>query len=309
MHPVIAVDIGGTNLRVALVESYRIIGDVHRLKTPTGPGPEAVTDTIIREIHHICIKNRLKNLPGIGISAAGPYSRIEGALIKPPNLPFEYLPLVKPLEQAFHTRVELLNDCQAGVLGEVYAGAAQGCNHVVYITISTGIGGGIYLDGRLLSGRGGNAGEIGHFRVDTRYQQPCSCKLTGHWEGYCSGRGIPAFFVSWCRYHNILLPDPPVTAEEIFARARCSDPGATGFIRELGILNATGISQVIVAYDPAIIVLDGAVIQHNQDLLLPFIYEMTDRYLPLPALAVSPLAGLAPLLGAGVAALHPEILQ
>lgn len=309
MKTAIAVDIGGTNQRIALFDENGIKGHVIKHKTPTGPAADVITDRLLAEIHSFFTADILKTVTTIGISAAGPVSLEKGALISPPNLPFDIVPLVKPLQTFLNKPVFLMNDCQAGVIAEVISGAGKGYQNVVYITISTGIGGGIYLDGNPVSGQGGNAGEIGHFIIDTRYRLPCTCGYTGHWEGYCSGRGIPSFFSAWCLHHGLLTSLTVESSRDIFSAAERNDATAIAFIEEMGALNATGISQVIVAYDPAVIILDGAVVQNNQHFIIPQIMKMTDRYLPLPKITVSQLNGLAPLIGAGIVALNPEILQ
>jgi len=199
--------------------------------------------------------------------------------------------------------VRLANDCHAGVLGEVVFGAAAGCRDLVYITFSTGIGGGVVSSGRLVLGRDGNAAEIGHFHVDNTWNLPCGCGATGHWEGYASGRFLPRFFSRWCEATGHSPGDERAdTAEEIFSAARQGDPAAAGFLGALGEINGRGISDVIVAYDPALIVLDGSVVLRNGDLVLPRLFPHVDRFLPLPEIRLTALDGLAPLLGASVLA-------
>jgi len=309
MKTAITVDIGGTNQRIALFNENGIIGQTITYKTPSGSDADVITDRLLTEIHSFFTADILKTITAIGISAAGPVSLKKGALISPPNLPFDMVPLVKPLQKSLNKPVFLMNDCQAGVIAEVFSGAGKGYQNVVYITISTGIGGGVFLDGNPVSGHGGNAGEIGHFIIDTRYRLTCTCGYTGHWEGYCSGRGIPSFFSAWCLYHGISTSLTVESSRDIFSAAERNDATAIAFIEELGVLNATGISQVIVAYDPDIIILDGAVVLNNQNYIVPQVMKLTDRYLPLPKITVSQLNGFAPLIGAGIVALNPEILQ
>jgi glucokinase len=239
----------------------------------------------------------------IGISAAGPIDHRKGAIVRPPNIPFREIPLVDPLGDEFGLPVRLTNDCHAGALGEVAFGAGAGCRNLVYITLSTGIGGGIVCNGRLLLGRDGNAAEIGHFHVDTAYGLPCGCGGAGHWEGYASGRFLPRFFARWCEFSGRTCGDAdPSSAAGIFAAARRGDPAALGFLEALGEINGRGISDVIVAYDPSLIVLDGSVVLRNEDLLLPFLLPHVDRFLPLPEIRLTALDGLAPLLGASILA-------
>ncbi len=180
---------------------------------------------------------------------------------------------------------------------------APAAMNLVYITFSTGIGGGVISSGRLVLGRDGNAAEIGHFHVDSTYNLACGCGGIGHWEGYASGRFIPRFFERWCATEG----RAPVgidasSAAGIFEAARGRDPVALDFMRALGEINGRGISDVIVAYDPSRIILDGSVVLKNEDLLLPNLLPYVDRFLPLPEIRLTALDGLAPLFGASVIA-------
>ena len=234
----------------------------------------------------------------LAISAAGPLDLAAGSFVSPPNLPYDRVDLVGPLEAAFGVPVALINDARAGVLGEHAHGAGRGYRDLVYVTISTGIGGGVILDGRLLLGRGGNAGEIGHITVETRHGLVCGCGYPNHWEGYCSGRNLPRFYAV-----EKESGDPEyATAEAIFAAARAGEPAANRFLEAVAVLNARALSTLVVAYDPARIVLDGAVVQAQADLLVGPAVARMEEFLPRPGVVTSPLNGDAPLLGAAVAA-------
>jgi glucokinase len=212
--------------------------------------------------------------------------------------PDDRIDLVGPLEADFGVPVVLINDARAGALGEHAYGAGRGYGDMVYVTISTGIGGGVILDGRLLLGRGGNAGEIGHITVETRHGLVCGCGYPNHWEGYCSGRNLPRF------YAVERAPGDPeyATAGAIFAGARAGEPAATRFLEAVAVLNARALSTLVVAYEPERIVLDGGVVQAQADLLVGPAVARMEEFLPRPAVVVSALRGDAPLLGAAVAA-------
>ena len=196
----------------------------------------------------------------------------------------------------------LANDCCTGLLGEAYYGEGRHSDNFVYVTLSTGIGAGILSKGHLVLGRDGNAGEIGHVFVDERYDLVCGCGGRGHWEGYASGRFLPRFYQAW-QERNGAGGAPVNAAEDIFAAIRREkNPADHPFISELGRINARGISDIIVAYDPDTIVLDGSVALKNPDLIVAPILRFMDRYLPEPRIVTSPLAGQAPLLGAAVIA-------
>ena len=296
-----AADVGGTNTRVGLVREDGKIVRIEKFPTPVSGKAEDIPLAIARVLQEIAGDIPLA---GLGIAAAGPLNVREGILDHPPNIPFDTVPIVTPLKEATGLPVIFRNDCRAAVLGEICAGGARGYDTVVYITISTGIGGGVYTNGKVITGRGGNAGEIGHFPVDTTYNLTCTCRLSGHWEGYASGRGIPVFFKEWCTVHN--LPCTETMTPDIL-RLSASEPRYSGFRDALARINGRGLSTVIVAYDPDCIILDGTVIQSNPDLLdQALVY--TDRYLDLPHCTFSPLNGDAPLIGAAMAVFHPDMI-
>ncbi len=191
MERVIAVDLGGTNVRVALVsETGGIIKKIVVRTKTEGSSQLVIADDITEKIRQLTSPEERKEIRGIWISSAGPIDLREGLLLNPPNISFPSIPLVQPIRESLSLPVYLINDCRAGVLGETCFGAGKGCENVVYITISTGIGGGAVINGKLLLGRDGNASEIGHFCVDTRYSIRCGCGNYGHWEGYASGKNI-----------------------------------------------------------------------------------------------------------------------
>ncbi|HON81253.1 MAG TPA: ROK family protein [Methanoregulaceae archaeon] len=302
MVRVVAVDLGATNTRVGVLDNGGIMLEKIEAKTPTGGAdPAILTGFLTDMIGRVCGTGALRGFSGIGLSVAGPVDIRRRILLNPPNLPFRDVPLPGSLEEQFGIPVRMVNDCHAGLIGELSYGVARGRKNVVYITISTGIGGGVLADGRILLGRDGNAAEIGHFHVDDTYNLVCGCGHSGHWEGYASGKYLPWFFAQWCHYHG--KPHwGPDTAENIFHSAREGDDDVMRFLRDLARINARAVSDVIVAYDPELIVFDGSVIRSNADLLLPPIIDTVDRHLKVPDMLMTGLKGDAPLLGAGVIA-------
>ena len=302
---VIAVDLGATNLRVGLIDASGRILRVQTTRLQKDlPCARFVTDQIVREIRALATDTEISKAEGIGIGAAGPVDSTRTAIIHPPNIPLDTIPLADPLSEAFGLPVHIANDCCTGLLGEAYYGEGMQSDNFVYVTLSTGIGAGILSKGHLVLGRDGNAGEIGHVFVDEKYDLVCGCGGRGHWEGYASGRFLPRFYRAWQERNGIDPGREPVnTAEDIFAAIRQEkDPKNHTFITELGKINARGVSDIIVAYDPDTIVFDGSVALKNPDLVLGPIIRFMDRYLPEPRIVTSPLAGKAPLLGAAVIA-------
>lgn len=300
----LAIDLGATNLRVALVTGTGQIERMIVTEMPKEPRDATIiTGLVTRSIRALAPEKEIASCRGIGIGAAGPVDTAHSTIVRPPNIPLETIPLADPLSAEFGLPVRLVNDCCAGLLGEAYFGAGQGLGNFVYLTISTGIGAGIIANGSVVAGRDGNAGEVGHLFVDSDYDLTCGCGGKGHWEGYASGRFLPRFYNAWLRKNGMAEDPRAISAADIFHALRKDPfPAGHGFLRELGKINARAISGIIVAYDPEAIVLDGSVVLNNHDLILPPIEQYADRYLPMPRLIVSSLAGTAPLLGASIIA-------
>lgn len=301
----LAVDLGATNVRVAMISSH---GDIiYKIKEKTekkGATGMVITRQIIRMIYAVLAAQEHKHERpmGIGISSFGPLSIDAGGPRHGPNTTFPFIPLVRPLQKEFALPVRLLNDCNAAVLGEQTFGAGRGVDNLLYITISTGIGAGAIVNGTLLLGRGGNAAEVGHFIVDTKYNLPCTCKKgVGHWEGYASGRNIPRFF--WCcaGMKTKRFKKQFQTAKDIFAAGRARNPAVRDFLDELSKMNARGISNIIAAYDPQLITLGGSVVLENRKIILDGIKRYTDNFLKMPTIKITPLGEDITLLGAAAA--------
>jgi glucokinase len=278
----IGVDLGGTNVRVALGNSDGQILRKILERTEKTKGPEGVSEQIIRMIYAITAEEvNFEDIVGIGIGSAGPLDIKRGGLMKPTNLPFDFVPLVKPLEDEFGLPTNLLNDCVAAVIGEKHFGLGKGHENLVYITISTGIGGGVYVDGHLLIGKDGNAHEIGHFTVDFEGRLTCGCGRRGHWEAYCSGIGIPNYSRLIIEEDGLIKLDGSkliedirergygsITAKTIYEYAKAGDKAAKIVTEKIGALNAVGFACVIDAYDPSLITVGGSVTLNNPELVI-----------------------------------------
>lgn len=303
-----AADIGATHVRSGVFavvhgEGMQCVVCQKEPLCRDGPNGCAVTEQVIRMIRSVCDETDCTMPDAVGISTAGPLSRGKERIHKSPNMPYADIPLKGPLESAFSCPVHILNDASAGVYYEYRAGSGKGCQNLVYLTISTGIGCGVISNDRLLEGPDGNAGEAGHFCVDTVYDLPCGCGGTGHWEAYSSGSGMPGFFRAWCgrRGHNIPSGEAGAfTAETLCAAARLGDPDTSAFFRNLAVINGRGLSTIIAAYTPERIVVGGPVATENPDLIFDPAREYVDDYLPLPEIVLSGADGMAPLMGAAV---------
>jgi len=267
-------------------------------ETPqSGSNGQVVTEAVGDLLANL-LSNTDAELSSLGISAAGPLDLSAGAMVHSPNMAFPVIPLRDLLADRFSCQVFLMNDCMAGAFAEYTIRRQENIQNLVYITMSTGLGGGAVVDQRPLCGFQGNAAEIGHLTVDEKYQLQCSCRRTGHWEAYASGTGIPHFFNTWCTVTGRDTQQVS-SAAALFDRADRGEESAVAFLQELARINGRGISAVIVAYAPEVIVLDGPVAQKHQEWILEPVREHIETYLPVPELVCSGLAGQAPLLGAG----------
>ncbi|MCD6480364.1 ROK family protein [Candidatus Bathyarchaeota archaeon] len=299
----IAVDLGATRVRVAAGDGrglrYRIVEETDRRH-----GPEGVARQIIRMIRTLEVE-----VEAIGVGSIGPLDLSRGCVINTPNLPFDEIPIVEPLEEAFGVEVRLLNDCSAAVLGEKHFGAGRGLRNLVYITLSTGLGGGAIVDGHLLLGKDGNAVEIGHLTIDPDSELICGCGCRGHWEAYCSGRNIPNYARLLLRdrglgdglLNQLTGGDPGrLTTELIFKAARMGDETALWIVDRIGFVNAVGFADVVNAYDPELITVGGSIALRNPRLILEPIEGYIDEYLinRKPRIMLTPLGDEAVLYGA-----------
>ncbi len=304
---VVAIDLGASNLRAALISQKGEILKYCQTETPQKGATERVVSKTIIALINTFLKNYQKNrIKGIGVSAASPINAQIGELVNPPNMAFKKITITQPLQKYFSLPVSLANDCTAAVWGEKHFGLGKDYKDLVYITISSGIGGGVIADNRLLIGHHNNAGEIGHFIVDTKYNFPCGCKKGfGHWEGYCSGNNLPRFFNYWLKFHGVKKKYAVKCSKDIFNLVKKADKTVLKFLEEIGQINAKGVSNVIVAYDPEIIILGGAVVLNNKNLIIPQIRKNIDKFFAPPKIVISQLKENICLLGAAALVFFP----
>ena len=314
----IGVDLGGTRVRVVLSdEKGNFIGK--RSEEVDKRSVKAVTDQIVRLTRFLCTKHGLnvKSVEGMGIVSAGPMIQEEGELFKPPNLPFERIPVTKPITEQLGIPARLINDCAGAVLGENMFGAAKGLDNCVYVTISTGLGCGAIVNGTLLSGKDGNAHEVGHFVIDYQGRLTCGCGRRGHWEAYCSGRNIPNYVRMRLKEmrgkvvrENLLFRRlegdlSRLVAADLFACAKKGDSLSLKLVNEIGVLNAMGFANVTNAYDPSLITVGGAVTLRNKKMILSPIKKYVKDYAinRIPRIMATPLGEDVGLYGAVASAL------
>jgi glucokinase len=183
------IDIGGTKCAVTLgTMNGDAVSILAKRRFPTPPTPAAALEALYAALRDL-LSERGEPLAGIGISCGGPLDSRRGVVLSPPNLPgWIHIPVVQHFHDQFGVPVFLQNDANAGALAEWLWGAGRGCRNLIFLTMGTGMGGGLILDGRLYSGTSDMAGEVGHLRLTE--DGPVGFGKAGSFEGWCSGGGI-----------------------------------------------------------------------------------------------------------------------
>lgn len=272
------VDLGATNIRVIVADADGETLGSHRQNAPRGPTGLAVTEAILESLREACAAAAIQptDIAAIGIAAAGRLDLTEG-LVEPTNIPVEEVPLRGPVSNLLETdEIHLHKDVAAGVIGERYH-AERNPDDMVYLTISSGIATGIAVDGSILGGWDGNAGEVGHTTIDPAGRRTCGCGHDGHWEAYCSGTNIPGY--ARLLWNDADRPETgiPIEAEDfdaadVFAHA-CEDAFADRVIERLAEWNALGVANVVHAYAPLVVSVGGAVALNNEEWVVDPIRE------------------------------------
>ncbi|QLG63811.1 ROK family protein [Halorarum salinum] len=280
MASYVGVDLGATNVRAVVGdEEARVLGRA-KLPTPDGPTGIAITEAVLDVTRGACADAGVdpKTVQAAAVASFGPFDLAEGVVDNPANFPDTVgrIPLTGPLSNLLGTdEVHLHNDTAAGVIGERFH-SERNPDDMVYLTISSGIGTGVCVDGNVLSGWDGNAGEFGHVVVDPDGAMTCGCGREGHWEAYCSGENVP-------RYARHLFgttdtpTDLPVNADgfdaaDVFG-AHGSDPLADLVVERVQRWNVLGVANIVHAYAPLVVIVGGAVAIHNPELVVDHLNE------------------------------------
>lgn len=308
-HPVLALDIGGTKLAVAMVTPD---GRTHgSLIEPTEKhrGPDAVIAHLFDMGRRSIAAADVGDPGAVGISCGGPLDATTGVLTGPLHLPgWIDVPIVAMAAEAFGVPAVLENDATAAVLGEHRYGAARGAAIALYLTLSTGVGGGAIIDGRLHRGAAGNGGEFGHVMVRPGGRR-CECGRHGCLEAYASGTNIAVRareLLAETDRASSLRELPLVRAEHVSAAAAAGDPLAAEIWEETTALIGQAVTDLVNVFEPHVVVLGGGVTRSGAMLLDPVRDTVHATAMPPAARAVVTLAGLGDevcVVGAGALAL------
>lgn len=276
----IGIDLGGTQVRAALVdEQGRILA---RAAEPTDAlaGPNRVLAQICGLADGLLAASNPASVVGVGVSAPGPLDTVAGVATDIPTLSgFVDFPLKAELQKRFPFPVDLENDAIAAAIGEWQFGIGKGLDNLVYVTVSTGIGGGVISDGRVVRGRKGMAAHVGHMSVVPN-GEPCPCGNRGCFEAYGSG---PAFArrarirAMESRDTTLGSNDGAIDSRSIFAAARNGDRLANQLVDEEAEILGRGFTSLIHIFSPDIIVMGGG-LSHEFDRLQPGIQAYISQW-------------------------------
>ena len=284
----IGIDIGASFIRVGVIDDAGRVIVKEKAPVPSEGGENTMAELIISMINEKIPRKYVDEASAIGVGSIGPLDLRSGNVLIAPNLKWstKRFRVVDPIARAINKKVILCNDAAAAAWGEHVFGDGKGIDNLVYITLSTGIGAGVIVDGNLLIGKDGNAHEVGHLVVDADLGVRCGCGGIGHWEAIASGGNMPrsiALFMEK-RYNGPrtrlyeAVNRGGIASQDIFRYAQEGDALAVEFIDYIADIHARGIAGVINAYDPELIVLGGSVIINNSDVLLPKIIDKISKY-------------------------------
>ncbi len=278
---VLGIDVGGTKLAAGVVDADGRVLAREQTPTEAGKGPAHVLDRIVR-LGRVLLSRRevlASDIRRVGIGCAGPVDRRAGLVFNPPNLPgWVRVPLVDHVARALGLSAVLDNDANAAALGESRYGAGRGAESMVYITVSTGIGGGVVLNGRLWHGLGDGAGEVGHMTLEPGGPL-CGCGNRGCLEALASGTAIArrARALLAAGRQSRLRDMPAFTAAEVVALAAAGDAlarevweGAVGWL-------ALGVGALITILAPERIIIGGGVAKAGTLLFEPLRRQVRER--------------------------------
>ncbi|MGH2461422.1 MAG: ROK family protein [Chloroflexota bacterium] len=319
---VVGVDLGGTKLRVALADRDGTVVRQQVVPTLAGDGRNTVIRRVVNEIRAVLEPDPLTALARIAIAVPGPVDPWLGIVYRPPNLPgWGDVPLQSIVATELTVPVLLGNDANLAALAEFRFGAGRGSAHLVYVTVSTGIGGGVMNAGKLLLGAWGGAAEIGHMTIDLNGPR-CGCGNYGCLEAMASGTAIAhevarriAAGESSCLGQSTAGALGHLSAGAVVQAAADGDALARQVVEWAAYNLGVGLANIMHLYDPQAIVVGGGVANHGWSLLVPNVERAIreramEAYVRRTRVVRSELGDDVGVLGAVALALHGmDVLQ
>lgn len=270
------VDIGGTTCKIGFFETSGTLLDKWEIKTNTENNGEMILSDVAKAVDNKLAQEGISrdDVQGIGVGVPGPV-RSDGVVNRCVNLGWGMVNVAEELGALTGLQVKAGNDANVAALGELWQGGAKGSRDAVMVTLGTGVGGGIIVDGKVVAGFNGAGGEIGHITVNNDEIEPCNCGQYGCLEQYASATGIvrmtkrklakTAEETGLSKYENL-------TAKDVFDEAKAGDAVAMDVVEEIcGILGAA-LSNIACVVNPEVIVIGGGVSKAG-DILIKTIQE------------------------------------
>jgi glucokinase len=286
---IVGVDLGGTKIEAVLSDSCGNIRKRELKETRADEGPNAVIKRIVDAIKAVSSDNKIA---AVGIGAAGIIDVETGLITVSPNLSgWRNIKLKDILERELSVKTFVDNDATVAAMAEHKFGCAVGCDHVVYVAVGTGIGGGIITNGQIYRGISGSAGEIGHMTIDTNGPL-CGCGRKGCWEALASGTALEREArVKIAEGVKTTIPKyakeggGKITAKGVYLAAQDGDKLANELIEQLGCYLGVGLANLINIFNPQLVVIGGGVSRMGEMLLEPARKTVRERAFELSAKA------------------------
>ncbi len=287
---IVGVDIGGTWVRVAICTADLIEKNItKKISRTLKDNRYSISNSVCQMIFDLLSEKSIEKdqILGIGIATAGPLDMEKGEIFNNANLGFRVIPLKEPIKENFpNIPLYIINDANGGVLGVHFFEAEEfEKNNLVYITMSTGLGGGVICSGRLLLGKEGNAAEIGHALVEPKSNVKCNCGAYGCWEAFSSGTGVKNRTLAALNEGkvnaDILMElvdnnESIITAKEIFQAAKKGDKLSEKIVEDCVYYTKVGVGIVNNYYDCASIYFGGAMMK-DKDQIIPQIIKQFEN--------------------------------
>jgi glucokinase len=284
---IVGGDLGGTRFRVVLANHRGTIVERAATLTMADEGRDAVIQRMVKNIEHVMQSVERESIVGVGIAAPGPLNPWTGVVYSPPNLPgWGAEPLKDILESAINLPCHVGNDANLAALAEHQFGAGRGTESMIYLTVSTGIGGGVIDHGRLLLGQHGLAGEVGHITIEPNGPR-CGCGNMGCLEALASGPSLAREALKSIRAgetsgieHLVDGRLEAITGEVVVTAAHQGDRLAIQIVHRAATYLGIGVANLIHLFNPEAIVIGGGVSNAGELLFEPVRQQVATRVMP-----------------------------
>lgn len=277
---VFGVDIGGTTVKLGVFTADGTLNDKWEIPTRTEENGRFILADVAQSIHDKikALGYEKKDVIGVGIGVPGQVNR-EGVISAAINLGWGTFNLVETLTSMLELPVKAENDANVAALGEMWKGGGQGYDNMVAVTLGTGVGGGVIVDGRLASGYAGGAGEIGHMNVEDREEESCNCGNCGCLEQYASATGIVRLAKKRLLKDakESMLRDGELSAKSIWDAVKAGDALAIEVAEQFGYYLGKGIANVANVLNPEVFVIGGGMSKAGE-VMFEYIWPSYNRF-------------------------------